>query len=233
MFKISLKINLSVHLVYSILHEYEYESYIRMNPFSVNSVVSHAKSHSTPIQMSPLAMKGSSKGRYRTTSTSATTPTTPTSGKIPAPNFGSSPRTSKMSAMSAKSIEYPSLSRVSEEVRPVSHKRTSSTPVYPKTISQSPRVSANQQFKVAQSLDLDAEPTTEPLLVSQSEAFPPNTASSIRNCQVTVVRTPKRTASTKRNDFKQAARMGRRTSSAENLANFAISRSGGLSHKLW
>ena len=208
----------------------QYESYIRMNPFSVNSVVSHAKSHSTPIQMSPLAMKGSSKGRYRTTSTSATTPTTPTSGKTPAPNFGSSPRTSKMSA---KSIEFPSLSRVSEEVRPVSHKRTSSTPVYPKTISQSPRVSVNQQFKVAQSLDLDAERTTEPLLASQSEAFPPNTASSIRNCQVTVVRTPKRTASTKRNDFKQAARMGRRTSSAENLVNFAISTSGGLSYKLW
>ena len=166
-------------------------------------------------------MKGTSKGRYRTTSTSATTPSTPTSGKTAAPNFGSSPRTSKMSA------EYPSLSRVSEEVRPVAHKRTSSTPVYPKSIGQSPRMSANQQFKVAQSLDLEVEPTTEPLLASQSKAFPPNTASSIRNCQVTVVRTPKRTASAKRNDFQQAARMGRRTSSAENLANFAISRSTG------
>ena len=187
-------------------------------------MVSHAKSHSTPIQMSPLAMKGTSKGRYRTTSTSATTPSTPTSGKTPAPNFGSSPRTSKMSA---KSTEYPSLSRVSEEIRPVAHKRTSSTPVHPKSIGQSPRMSANQQFQVAQSLDLDVEPTTEPLLARQSNAFPPNTVSSIRNCQVTVVRTPKRTASAKRNEFQQAARMGRRTSSAENLANFAISRSTG------
>ena len=138
-----------------------------------------------------------------------------------------------MSAKNVREIEYPSLSRVSEEVHQVSHKRTSSTPVYPKTINQSPRVSANQQFKVEKSLDLDAEPITEPLHVSQSEAFPPNTARSIRNCQVTVVRTPKRTASTKRNDFKQAARMGRRTSSAENLDNFAIPRSGGLSYKLW
>ena len=192
--------------------------------------------------MSPLAMGRSSKGRYRTTSTSATTttattkspaataPTSPTSGKHPAPNFPTSPRTSKMSAkppMSAKSIEYPSLSRVSEEVRPHGgHKRTSSTPVHLKqSINQSPRVSANSQFKVAQSLDLNAEPITEPLLAHQSEQFPPNSGTSIRNCQVSVVRTPKDTATAKRKAFQQYGRMGRRTSSAENLANFAISRS--------